>query len=403
MMEEKKAVTAADAGFSGDDQIKIALQTMVEKGGKASMEEIYQNIEARMNGYVLSQQGKASLRAFINKTAVEKNYVYPYDEKHPGWRITPEGRRYVDESRDSEDVEQEETLSDDLNELIIDEPYDPSQINVKPTSFTVFQVMKKIKDGEIDLQPDFQRHIVWDETRQSRLIESILIRIPLPAFYLDAVNDDKWLVVDGLQRLSTLDRFYNKNELRLKNLEFLRELEGKTFSELPRRFQRQIEDHTNLILYIIQPDTPGRVKFTIFYRINTGGLFLTAQEIRHALFQGASTRLLKELAESPEFKSATTNSINTKRMDDRECVLRFLAFHLTPYTQYKKPDLDGFLSDAMQFINELNPQRLSELKDIFLETMRKARAVFGSYAFRKMYDIHGKGRPLINPCLKSGP
>jgi len=257
MMEEKKAVTAADAGFSGDDQIKIALQTMIENGGKASMEEIYQSVEARMNGYVLSPQGKAGLRAFINKTAVDKKYVCPYDEENPGWRITLEGRHYMDESQAGEDVEAEEKLSDDLNEPIIDEPYDPSEINIKAASFRVFQVMRKISAREIDLQPDFQRHIVWDETRQSRLIESILIRIPLPAFYLDAVDDDKWLVVDGLQRLSTLDRFYNKNELRLKNLEFLRELEGKTFAELPRKFQRQIEDHTELIFYIIQLDTPG--------------------------------------------------------------------------------------------------------------------------------------------------
>jgi uncharacterized protein with ParB-like and HNH nuclease domain len=148
---------------------------------------------------------------------------------------------------------------------------------------------------------------------------------------LDAVDDDRWLVVDGLQRLSTLDRFYNKNELRLRNLEFLRELEGKTFDELPRRFQRQIEDKTRLNIYIIQPDTPSRVKFTIFYRINTGGLFLTAQEIRHALFQGESTKLLQELASTPEFKNATTNSIRSKRMDDREAILRFLAFYLSPY------------------------------------------------------------------------
>lgn len=392
-MEEKKAVTAAEAGLGGDDQIKLALQAMVANGGKASMEEIYQSVEARMNGFVLSPHGKASLRAFINKTAVEKNYVYPYDEKNPGWRITPEGRRYMDESQAGEDVEEEEKLNDDLNESIIVEPYDPSKIKVDLTPFTVFEVMRKIKLGEIDLQPDFQRHIVWDETRQSRLIESILVRIPLPAFYLDAVEDDKWLVVDGLQRLSTLNKFYNRNELRLNNLEFLLELEGKTFTELSRKFQRQIED-TKLNFYIIQPDTPGRVKFTIFYRINTGGLFLTAQEIRHALFQGSATKLLKELAASPEFKSAITNSINTKRMDDQECVLRFLAFQLTPYTQYKKPDLDGFLSDAMQFINKLKPQRLSELKDVFLEAMRKAEAVFGSYAFRKMYEINGKRSPI---------
>ncbi|MFN8455531.1 MAG: DUF262 domain-containing protein [Anaerolineae bacterium] len=394
-MAQSAAVTGFEAGLSGDDQIIIALQTMINNGGSASMEEIYRNVEAQMNKHMLSNQGKASLRSFINKTAVEKKFVYPYDENYPRWRITSKGREYIEDIQSSEDVDEEEVLSDDLKKDFeeIDDPYDPTQIRVELTPFTIFQVMRKVNINEINLQPDFQRHIVWDETRQSRLIESILIRIPLPAFYLDAVDDDKWLVVDGLQRLSTLHRFYNKNKLRLRNLEFLHELEGKTFEELPRKFQRQIEE-TKLNLYIIQPDTPGNVKFTIFYRINTGGLFLTAQEIRHALFQGKATKLLEELADSSEFRKATTNSIRTKRMDDREAILRFLAFYLKPYESYKKPDLHGFLSDAMQNINKLDSSKISELKNLFFETMRKAEAVFGPYAFRKMYGVNGKRLPI---------
>jgi hypothetical protein len=391
-MEEKQA-TGAEVGLTGDEQIKIALQTIIKHGGKATIEEIYHDVEAEMNGFVLSDQGKASLRSSINRTAVEKKYVYPHDDYAPGWRITPLGRQYVEDSLISDDVEEEEVISDAADEIAIKEPYNPTQIRVDLTPFTVFQIMRKIKLEEIDLQPDFQRHIVWDETRQSRLIESILIRIPLPAFYLDAVDDDRWLVVDGLQRLSTLDKFFNKNELKLKNVEFLTDLEGSTFKNLPRKFQRQIED-TKLQIYLIQPDTPPRVKFTIFYRINTGGLFLTAQEIRHALFQGKATKLLSRLAEQPEFKRATTNSISSKRMDDRECILRFLAFYLSPYTSYDKADLHGFLSDTMQNLNQRDEVELTKLRDLFIETMCKAEAVFGEYAFRKMYEIGGRRYPI---------
>jgi hypothetical protein len=390
-MEDKQAITGAQAGLSMDDQIRIALQKMIDNGGQASMQEIYQEVEAQMNGYVLSAQGKASLRAFVSKRAVERGYVYSHDEKDPGWRITIKGQDYVQDNQTSEGVEQE-TLSDDLDELAIREPYDPSQIRVELTPFTVFQIMRKLSFREIDLQPGFQRNIIWNQMQQSRLIESILIRIPLPAFYLDAVDDDRWLVVDGLQRLWTLDSFIN-NALRLRGLEFLRELEGKTFEELPRKFQRRIEE-TRLNCYIIQPDTPDQVKFTIFQRINTGGLFLTAQEIRHALFQGAATNILNELANSPEFKSATTNSIRSKRMDDHECVLRFLAFYLNSYTEYKKPDLDGFLNDTMRFINAQSAQELADLQEMFLKTMRKAEAVFGDYAFRKIYEVDGKRYPI---------
>ncbi len=393
-MTGQRIVTGTEASLTGDDQIKIALQKMIINGGKTSIEDIYQAVEEHMNGYVLSEQGKASLRTFINRDAVEKDYVHPYDSQKPGWYITPRGRQYIDEIQASADVEEEEILGDEIDLTTIHEPYDPSQIRVELMPFTVFQVMRMIELKEINLQPDFQRHIVWDQTRQSRLIESILIRIPLPAFYLDAVDDDEWLVVDGLQRLSTLDSFYNKNKLRLRNLEFLCELEGKTFRELPRNFQRQIEDKTKLNLYVIQPGTPANVKFTIFYRINTGGLVLTSQEIRHALFHGKATELLHELASTEEFRGATTNSIQSKRMDDRECILRFFAFYFTPYTNYKKADLDSFLSQTMQDINAFDALKLAELRKVFTETMCKAEAIFGTYAFRKMYEIDGRRSPI---------
>ncbi|MCG2715115.1 MAG: DUF262 domain-containing protein [Candidatus Marinimicrobia bacterium] len=148
----------------------------------------------------------------------------------------------------SEGIEEEEESTEEK----IKEPYDPTQIQVDPQPMTIFQVMRKIQLKEINMQPDFQRNIVWNEIKQSRLIESILIRIPLPAFYLDALDDNQWLVVDGLQRLWTLDKFYNNNDLKLTGLEFLDDqIGGKTFNELPRQFQRFIED-THLYLYIIR-------------------------------------------------------------------------------------------------------------------------------------------------------
>ena len=283
---------------------------------------------------------------------------------------------------------------DILSEERIEKPYDPTKIKVDPTPMTIFQVMRKVKMGEINLQPQFQRKVVWDDVRQSRLIESILIRIPLPSFYLDAKDDSEWLVVDGLQRLWTLDRFFNKKDLRLENLEFLgAQLNGKNFDELPRPFQRQIEE-THLNLYVIKPDTPPEVKFTIFYRINTGGMVLSAQEIRHCLYQGVATELLIKLAESKEFLSATTNSINTKRMDDRECVLRYCAFHLKPYTEYKESNFNEFLSSAMISINKMKPNEIEALENSFFRAMRISKSVFGQYAFRKMYRKSYSRNPI---------
>ena len=166
----------------------------------------------------------------------------------------------------------ETVLSEESTNQWIKQPYDPTRVQIDPKFMTVFEVLHRIKEDEIVLQPEFQRNLVWDKTRQSRLIESLLLNIPLPAFYLDISNDDAWLVIDGLQRLYTLHRFCNQNKLRLVGLEFpdMHQFQGKTFKELPRNLQRRIET-TQLYFHTIKPGTPKNVKFRIFSRINTGG------------------------------------------------------------------------------------------------------------------------------------
>ncbi len=263
---------------------------------------------------------------------------------------------------------------------------------------SIFQAMRKIEMAEIKLDPDFQRNLVWDKTRQSRLIESILLKIPLPAFYLDANQPNQWVVVDGLQRLSTLDEFFNKKSFSLVGLEFLgRHFEGMTFSDLPRSSQRDIEE-TQLTMYIIRPETPPNVKFTIFYRINTGGMVLTAQEIRHATFPGRAPKLLKDLASSEEFKTATYFSINPKRMDDRECILRHFAFRRTNYSKYAKADLNDFLGTAMTTLNTAKEVEVGVLKEDFLRAMSLCHDIFGPYAFRK-FNAQASTRGPINKAL----
>ena len=285
----------------------------------------------------------------------------------------------------------------DSGERIVD-PFDPSKINVVREPMTIFQAMRKISINEIKLDPEFQRNLVWDATRQSRLIESILLKIPLPALYLDAVQPDQWAVVDGLQRLSTLDSFFNKRTLKLTGLEFLsNQFDGYTFDQLPRSSQRDIEE-TQLTLFIIRPETPPKVKFTIFHRINTGGMVLTAQEIRHAIFPGRAPKLLKDLALSSEFLQATDSSVNTKRMDDRECVLRHLAFHMTNFKGYSKPDFNDFLGSAMIAINAAPEERIAELSNDFCRAMRVCHGIFGPFAFRK-YNRRAATRAPINKAL----
>lgn len=294
---------------------------------------------------------------------------------------------------------------EDLPPQNITIPYDPSKtvIDTKPMSLDL--LVRRLKHNEIDLAPEFQRSAdLWNDERMSRLIESVLIRIPLPVFYFDASEDKGWLVIDGLQRLSTFKRFIVENKLRLTRLEYLQHLEGKTFSELPRDLQRRIEE-TQVTVHLIQPGTPTDVKYNIFRRINTGGLILTSQEIRHAMNRGgAANRFLIELAQLPEFLDATANSVPTERMEDRELVLRFVAFSHTPYRDYGKKirlasmeaeeNLDLFLTRHMTFLNGASSEQLEQLRTTFRNAMRYARAIFLDDAFRKRYERDAKRNPL---------
>lgn len=300
-----------------------------------------------------------------------------------------------------ESVGIEHEIEQDIESAEI-EPFDPTLIRFEHKQVTVDLILNRIEEEEIDLQPDFQREAgIWDDVRKSRLIESMLLRIPLPAFYIDASDEDKWLVIDGLQRLTTINSFMGLKELTLRKLEFWQDYNGATFADLPRSLQRRLEE-TQLMLYLVQKGTPHKVKFNIFRRINTGGMPLSGQEIRHALNQGHSTQLLAELARTQEFQSAVDGSVSRKRMTDRECVLRFLAFKLCNPNDYSsRDDLDSFLNERMQQINRLgqeSPGSIETLRLDFKRAMVAARRIFGNQAFRK-YLPHQNRRSQVSKAL----
>jgi len=206
-------------------------------------------------------------------------------------------------------------------------PFDPDKLKVVRETKTISLLCTRIDHEEIDLAPDFQRRArIWKLDRQGRLIESILLRIPLPVFYVASDLRDVWSVVDGLQRMTTIHDFV-KDKFPLRGLEYLVQFEKAKFSELPRNMQRRIEE-TELVINVIQPGIPEEVMFNIFNRINTGGLKLNYQEIRHALNKGPVRDFLLDLILTEEFKTATSESVSDDRMSARECALRFSAFYL---------------------------------------------------------------------------
>lgn len=264
--------------------------------------------------------------------------------------------------------------------ITMKKPFNPNSIHVQLQAVPVFSMMQRIDHKEVKLDTAFQRKAgLWADKEQSRLIESILIRFPLPVFYFDGSNPNQWLVIDGLQRLTSLKRFILTKELRLIGLEFLTDLEGKNWDELSRPQQRQIEE-TNLQCYMVKGD--ANVKFNIFKRINTGGLMLSDQEIRHAMYQGVAD-LLKTLAESEEFLEATQRKVSAERMLDRDFVNRFLAFYILDVEQNYADDLDNFMNNALDKIAQKNKDEQAEIAQRFKAAMLLAKDIFGDAAFSK--------------------
>ncbi|NVK64981.1 MAG: DUF262 domain-containing protein [Flavobacteriales bacterium] len=307
-------------------------------------------------------------------------------------------------------MEEDETTNDlepnvEIEEEIIDEetgliekPFDPTLINIETKTPSLDTLIKRIRSHSVELDTEnyFQRKDdLWDKQQQSRLIESIIIRFPLPAFFFDASDDNKWLVVDGLQRLSSIRNFCVDKTLKLTNLEFLSQFEGKYWDDLPMDIQRVIEE-SQVVIYKIMPGTPTDVKFNIFKRINTGGLILEAQEIRHALFQGTPSKFIAELAKNEAFLEATQWRIRTDRMLDRDFANRFLSFYLFGFENYT--DLDSHMSKAMAELYNKDEQQLDAIQEAFTKAMDTSRLIFGNEAFRKIYKPY-KRLPPINKAL----
>lgn len=285
-------------------------------------------------------------------------------------------------------------------------PFDPNLIRIRRDPFTLGELIDKIEYDEVNFETSFQRKSdLWDSTKQSRLIESVLLRLPLPAFYFDEIIENEndinkrrsvWQVIDGLQRCSAFNNFIVKQSLALENLEFLTRFNGAKYDDLPRELQRRI-NQSPITVYIVEKGTPDEVKFNIFKRINTGGLVLNAQEIRHAMNQGIAADYVASLAEMDSFKRATCNIIITERMEDRDFVTRYVAFYLQDYAEYQ-PDLDSFLTKGMAKIKSVTQEEREEMKENFDKAMHTSMSIFGDDAFRKRQNPTDRRKP-INKAL----
>ncbi|MBX6722982.1 MAG: DUF262 domain-containing protein, partial [Dactylosporangium sp.] len=280
---------------------------------------------------------------------------------------------------------------------------------VTTKTFSLRHILDLIEDGDLELAPDFQRNRVWKARQKSRLIESILLQIPLPAFYFAEDADSKMRVVDGLQRLSTVLDFVRGTDVRqfpLADLEYLKDEEGRRFAELQPALQRRI-NNTQIIAHVIDPTTPATVTYNIFKRLNTGGTPLNAQEIRHCMSKPRSREFLRRCAAMPEFDEATGGSLrNNIRMGDREAVLRFCAFRLHDVEAYRAAEsMDAFLLKTTHELDDpkqVDDANLTKLQEDLRRAMRNAIVVFGQHAFRKWWGDPSEPRnPINRPLFES--
>ncbi|MFS7873068.1 DUF262 domain-containing protein [Streptomyces asiaticus] len=279
----------------------------------------------------------------------------------------------------------------------------PDSIRIQTESTTVDLLLSRLREGMIDLAPDFQRRAgIWSDRAQSRLIESLLLRIPISTVYMAQDDEDKWAVVDGVQRLTAIARFMEPGltglrPLVLRGLDYLRDFNGSSYQNLTGRLKIRLRE-TQLTVHVLQHGTPEAVKYNVFSRINTGGTPLTPQELRHALVRGPVRVFLADLAKDPAFGEATRWSVSDERMADREMVLRFLAFRLSNPARHEEKDFDKFLIDAMYKVNALTDERREQLAQEFRVAMRSARDLFLDHAFRK-WRGGKRSSPAINKAL----
>lgn len=307
------------------------------------------------------------------------------------------------------DFEGEETLDPSLSgKSSTDGVYPNAVLNIVRDTASVFQLKRKWEriPPLLDLTPPFQRELVWTTRQKCELIESILMGIPLPAFYMREDINGVYVVVDGKQRLSTLFDYID-GKFKLDNLCILRDKNKCYFKDLSPVEQNKIEDYS-LNVNVIKSPTDDRVTFDLFDRVNRSGTKLNNQEMRNALYQGTSTKLIDELAKIEPFLKATEKSLPKKHMKDRYFVLRFIAFYLwqeqrsvdieTGGNLEYKSNVEDFLGKTMRYLNTLSMDdfAIRDIKNMFRFVMKRSTEVILPLGGFRLPEEEGKQRRPLN-------
>ncbi len=289
-------------------------------------------------------------------------------------------------------LEFEQPLEEEIEEI----PSIKRKIYTDQGDPEIDSLYRKYKDGDLIIQPDFQRRFVWDATKSSRLMESALLDIPLPVIYLSEEKDGKEYVIDGQQRLTAFfsfidGKFPSGRDFKLTGLKVFKELNGKTFIELKEidnKLQRKIR-YCKIHTITFREESEQDLKFEIFERLNTGSVSLNDQELRNCIYRGRYNELLKELSRDSDFMYLLGLKSPEKRMRDIELVLRFAAFYHSTYLNYKPP-MKKFLNNDMEKYQHISKSEATELENAFKNAVIIIRSLLDNHAFKRFYKGNDK-------------
>lgn len=261
--------------------------------------------------------------------------------------------------------------------------------------FSIREFSSMQQDGDLDLQPNYQRKYVATPAIASRLIESVLMDVPIPVIYLAEEKDSSYSVIDGQQRLTSFLSFLNGhfpdgNEFKLTGLKVYKELNKKTFKELSKEQQTKIRT-TTLHTIIIKKESNEDIKFEIFERLNTGSIKLNEDEIRNTVYRGNYINLLAELENDKTFHELIQNDNAKKRMLYRSMILRFFALSEKTHLNYK-PSMKQFCNKELRDNRDLSQEKQKEYRERFAHCVDLVKTVFGHNAFKRyQLDKNGNG------------
>ena len=288
----------------------------------------------------------------------------------------------------SYDTEHLEDEFDDASEQDLDEFSGPEKnIYFKTPQRLIKDLYTSYKDGDLDTTPYFQRGYVWDKTKASRLIESIIMGVPIPIVYTAEEQDGTQIVIDGQQRLKSIFGFIdgkfpkNEKDFTLSGLKIKTDYNGYTFKELDKSDKNVINNY-NLSLITITKDSDKDIRFEIFERLNTGSMKLNDQEIRNCIYRGPYNEFLKELADDSDFQFILNSPGLKERMRDIELVLRYFTFKRNTYLNYK-PSMKQFLNHEIIAFQNLSDNDKKNMQKDFKKAVQSAKTVFGNHAFRR--------------------